>query len=207
MSSFSDDLHRIRQALKKGLPGIPAQQKLAPQHRLGITPDYLQKNPNYKIACVVLLIYPVQHQTAMVVMERTDFGHHAGQISLPGGKKEHDETFLQAAIRETYEEIGVSIRESDILGPLTEIYIPPSNFLVHPFMAFLETKPEFLINQSEVKRIIEIPLHAFHDAQVLRERVFTNSMGMAVNAPYFEVQDVKIWGATAMIISEFINLL
>lgn len=155
----------------------------------------------------MLLIYPFESETRMVLIERTDGGNHAGQIGLPGGKMELDETHIQTAIRETYEEIGVSLGEKDILSPLTEIYIPPSNYLVHPFVSFLMYKPVFVVNETEVKRIIELPLHLFLEESVISEKIFINSQGTEIKTPCYEIGEVQIWGATSMIISEFISMI
>jgi 8-oxo-dGTP pyrophosphatase MutT (NUDIX family) len=206
MQSYSDDLRKIRQSLTSGLPGFKAQQHLAPVSRSSGTIEYLQRNPDYKTASVVLLIYPVNDRSVLVLMERADFGNHGGQIALPGGKKEQDETYLNAALRETFEEIGVLITEQDVITPLTQIYIPPSNFLVHPFVASLPAQPEFIINKTEVKRIIEIPLHSFNEKVIIRNGTFINSSGIKTTAPYYAVSGIEIWGATAMIISEFSNM-
>jgi len=207
MQTFTDDLRKIKLSLTGGLPGFRAQQHLAPVSRSSTTIEYLQQNPDFKTACVVLLIYPVNDLSMLVLMERSDFGNHGGQIALPGGKKEQEESYVNAALRETFEEIGVLITEQDVLTPLTEIYIPPSNFLVHPFVASLPVRPEFIINKTEVKRIIEIPLHAFNDKGVIRNGTFSNSRGIKTPAPFYAVSGIEIWGATAMIISEFSSML
>ena len=207
MINFNLVVLQLKQALLNELPGERAHQILAPKNRLTNPIDYLQNNPNYKSACVMLLIYPVVNIPNLVFIERTNNGTHAGQIALPGGKKENDESYAEAAIRETYEEIGVSIDKSDILGQFSSIYIPPSNFLVHPFIAAIQNKPTFIIAPIEVKRIIEIPLFEFLKHDVIKEKVFTNSKSVPVNAPFYAINELEIWGATAMIISELTYVL
>lgn len=206
MGGFKDDIRKIRQSLIMGLPGALAHQKLAPQHRNAMMLDYMQLHPDYKTACVMLLLYPYQNQSTLVFIERTDAGNHAGQIALPGGKTDLEETHIQTALRETFEEIGVSVSEDKIWSRLTELYIPPSNFLVHPFLAILEEKPIFTVNTEEVKRIIEIPLFELMSEGVLSQKIFTTTSGKVVKAPCYSLAGIEIWGATAMIISEFICL-
>jgi 8-oxo-dGTP pyrophosphatase MutT (NUDIX family) len=207
MNRFDRDIDQIRKSILKGLPGFNAQQKLAPRHRNVSTIDYLQRHPDFKTASVAVMIYPKSEESHIVLIERSDFGNHAGQISLPGGRKELDETKLQAAMREAFEETGVALTMENCIGELSEIYIPLSNFLVHPFVFFLSQPPAFKTGNREVKRIIELPLHDFLREGTVQWNTFINSGSTPVHAPSYEIQDMKIWGATAMIISEFISLL
>jgi 8-oxo-dGTP pyrophosphatase MutT (NUDIX family) len=138
------------------------------------------------------------------LIERTgDGGVHSNQISFPGGKKEEsDSSFEFAALRETEEEVGIASNTVKILGALTPLYIPPSNFLVYPFVGYIDYQPIFVISEKEVQRIITPPIHLFRDDQAIKEDIFESARGYSVKAPYFELEDVKIWGATAMILSE-----
>lgn len=202
MDTFDQLIVNLKQALVSELPGGKAHQLLAPLNRSLPHKHDLTNNPTYRVACVMILIYPLERKPHVVFIERTDHGSHAGQIALPGGKTEPGENFIQSAIRETYEEIGIDLNETEILGQLTEVFIPPSNFLVYPFIGVKFSKPEFFIEPLEVKRIIEIPLHAFLHPEVIQVRDFINSGLMVSRAPFYNLYGIEIWGATAMIISE-----
>ncbi len=207
MTRFEADIFKLRRSLAYGLPGVEAHQRLAPQGRKAGLPDFSGTNKEVKTACVMLLLYPQQNQSMIILIERAEAGLHAGQIALPGGKMEPGETELQTAIRETREEIGVSLAEAQVWSRLTAVYIPPSNFIVHPFFTVLQEKPTFRLNSGEVKRIIELPLDGFHGKKNLAEKEFRSSRGTRVLAPCYSLGGIEIWGATAMILSEFTSLL
>jgi 8-oxo-dGTP pyrophosphatase MutT (NUDIX family) len=200
---------RIADNLSNGLPGEYAHKKLSPQHRLPAS-AYLEKETNYRIACVMALLFPDDEtgEARLILMERTGGEDaHAGQISFPGGKIEpEDKSNLHTALRETREEIGVISESINILGALSSLYIPPSKFLVFPFLGVLKNIPEFTISEMEVSRIISPFLREFSNPENIKSGEFISARGYVVNAPYYEVEGVKIWGATAMMISELIAL-
>jgi len=202
--SYLKIIESIQARISNGLPGDAAHQRLAPGHRVSAA-EYLKTIKNYRTACVMAVLFPDHEQDLRIVLiERTgDGGVHSNQISFPGGKKEEsDPSFEFAALREMEEEVGIKSDTLKVLGALTPLYIPPSNFLVHPFVGYVDYQPDFVISEREVKRVITPSVHLFGNDQSIKEDVFESARGYSVKAPYFELEDVKIWGATAMILSE-----
>jgi 8-oxo-dGTP pyrophosphatase MutT (NUDIX family) len=156
---------------------------------------------------VLLLLYLKQQQVHLVLTRRRDdLNSHAGQISLPGGRREGAETLEEAAVREAHEEIGVKPVAVTILGSLTPLYIPPSDFEVHPFVGWHAQTPAFMRQVSEVAEIIEFPLERLL-APETREEEEWDLRGARVIVPFFRIGTHKVWGATAMILSEFLERL
>ena len=203
-------LSQIQKSLAKGLPGEIAHSQLAPHHRKPAS-DYLAEITDYKIGCVVSLVVRNENdEWCFVLMERMshDKDVHANQISFPGGKHEEgDASFFETALRELYEEVGVNPELIELVSPLSELYIPPSNFLVKPFLCFTQHQLNYNLNESEVRSLMEIPLSFFLDESNINRGGFKSARGYDVNAPYFEYNNHKIWGATAMMIAEVIALI
>jgi 8-oxo-dGTP pyrophosphatase MutT (NUDIX family) len=189
------------------LPGIQAQLKMAHlERRL----NYSQRSipPYARIGAVLILLYEEDDNLKTCFIERTTYdGVHSGQIAFPGGKKEEDETLVQAALREAEEEIGVKQGDVTILGQLTELYIPPSNFLVHPFVGSISYKPSFFPEPAEVAEVVEVKVDDLSDVNYRGEKKIKLSNGSTVETPYFNLQGKTVWGATAMIISEFLEVM
>ena len=157
-------------------------------------------------AAVLALMYPSQEQVCLVFMKRNAYdGPHSGQVSFPGGAREKKDGSLEiTALRETREELGITA-EITVLGSLTELYIPVSNFLVTPFVGWTARKPEFDPDPSEVHYVIETTLAALSDpGNRATETIFRH--GQTIVAPYFRIGNEKIWGATAMMLSELLQL-
>ncbi len=190
-----------KESLKEALPGEGAQQLMAPDFR-GDFPD--QGNPFR--AAVLILLYPVRGEIHMVFMKRNEYdGPHSGQVSFPGGAwEQHDLDLEQTALRETREEMGLQ-EDMEILGALTPLHIPVSNFLVSPFVAWVEQTPVFRPDRSEVQYLIEVSLKELMDPSI-RDSETLHHHGMSVEAPFYQVGQDKIWGATAMMLSEFLEL-
>jgi len=190
-----------KEVLRQALPGEVAQRKMAPAFR-GSFPD--QGEPVR--AAVLILLYPVNMETHLVLIKRNVYdGPHSGQVSFPGGAWEVDDLSLeQTAIRETREEIGILV-DVEILGALTPLHIPVSNFLVSPFVAWADQHPVFQPDPSEVQYVIEVALRQLLDPEVLDYELLYH-MGRPVETPFYRVGQEKVWGATAMILSEFLQL-
>ncbi len=207
--NFTECIAKLHTAFNNPLPGYEAQQLLAPFHRKS-TAFYLERNPSYKTGCVMIILFPINNQPHLIMIERSDGDGraHSGQISFPGGRRELDDaTLIDVALRETYEEIGVNPSSIKISGELTELYIPVSNYLVHPFVGIIDQLPEFILNTAEVKKVLipELDLFLKHDGMSTFD--FTSYDGSIINAPYYSFGDYKIWGASAMMISELCTLI
>ncbi|OYT16524.1 MAG: coenzyme A pyrophosphatase [Bacteroidetes bacterium 4572_77] len=166
-----------------------------------------------KQSAVTFLLYPVDNRWHVVVMKRVEYdGVHSGQISLPGGQKEAvDKDLLATAQREFEEETGVFIPYDAYVGPLSDLYIPPSNFLVQAFVAVLEEEPHFKPDASEVQELISLDLESlFSPTNFKQDEVVMRGGGgnpQTIKAPCYALKGLRIWGATAMIISEIQQLM
>ncbi|MFP4620351.1 MAG: NUDIX hydrolase [Bacteroidales bacterium] len=201
---FHDYYKKIRSLLLEGeLPGKPAQYKMAPltRHQPKRT-----ANRETRHAGVLLLIYPAGYEYYTIFIRRASYnGVHSGQISLPGGKYEpHDKDLITTALRETEEEIGVPANEIEIMGKLTPLYIPVSDYCVHPVVGVLKSEPTFKKDYKEVEEIFSVKLDSLTAPECLVSCGSIYEHERYIEAPYFHYDKIKIWGATAMILSEFI---
>ncbi len=205
---FDDYLARVSGADLQMLPGESAHLRMAPPHRRNAVIPAVGST-SVRVAAVLALIVPdANRDAAIVIIERTGGSSvHASQYSFPGGKKEQDEDLYHTALRETQEEIGVSKGDITIVGELTRLYIPPSNFLVYPFLGIMHQRPVYNISENEVQQVYEIPLGDLLHESAVKQGVFGSSAGYQVQAPFYEWGNVHIWGATAMMISEIIELI
>lgn len=205
--NFSKGISFIEKALQDPLPGVVAQHLMAPKIRK-TTNELLQANPAHRLSSVMILLYPdVKGQLSTIFIERPiDNSIHSGQIAFPGGKMdEEDITPARTALRETEEEIGVPASDIRILGPLSQLFIPASNFLVIPHVGIMETTPGFTPNPDEVQSLIPVHISQLMELKQHSKQFYT-SYGL-LEAPYFELNGHSVWGATAMMISEFRELL
>ncbi len=206
---FSEFIDRLKIEFSKPLPGKKAQLLMTSPQRLKkmIEPPQIVKVIK---SSVLILLYPGKEnsQPNFVVTLRPIYnGIHSGQISLPGGQFEFpDKTLMQTALRETHEEIGMNPADVTIIGQLTELYIPPSNYLVQPFVGFTNGYPEFRLQLKEVRQIIELPIDLLLDEKNLMEKeIYVAEIHFF--APSFVINETIIWGATAMILNEFKEIL
>lgn len=202
---FLNNLSNIKQ---EQLGGIEAQLKLAPELRKKISVENSDKNKARK-AAVLALFYPNENnETTLVLTRRAHYkGTHSAQVSFPGGKVDKKDMSLEyTALRECYEEIGVRSNEITVIKEMTDVYIPPSNFLVTPFLGFSMETPNFIMNH-EVAKIIQVPIKEVLDESSIAYKNMSTSYDKNTIVPYFNLQKNTVWGATAMIISEIKELL
>jgi 8-oxo-dGTP pyrophosphatase MutT (NUDIX family) len=200
----SPAIDKVRAALDGPLPGLQAQITMAPR------PRSLHSNAGAapRQAGVLLLLYPVEDVLHLVLTLRASaLLHHSGQVSLPGGGWEEGDGSLQdTALREAWEEVGSNCDRWEMLGPLTPLYIPPSNNCVHPFVAHAPERPAFEPDHTEVAELLEVPLDRLVDPAARREEEWVRQ-GQPVQVPFYLLDGHKVWGATAMILAEFAALL
>lgn len=201
---FQDFLKLVPQISLAALPGKEAHALMAHKERIAAFENIDFEKITPRNAAVLVLLYPKNGQTHLVLIVRNLYeGVHSGQISFPGGKHEpEDLDFAQTALRETHEEVGVNPETVTIIKELTSIYIPPSNFMVYPFLALSKTEISFVPDATEVDTIIELPLAVFLDDKILVDLKMTTSYAHEIEVPAFAIQNQKVWGATAMVLSE-----
>ena len=194
--------------LKKAkLGGLDAQFKLAPKLRLKYNQDKIEAS-NPKIAAVLALMYPnLNNQMCVLLTQRASYkGTHSAQISFPGGKQEKlDKNLEHTALRETFEEVGVNSSSIKVIRELTDVYIPPSNFLATPFLGFMSNTPKFILNH-EVEKTIEVPLKELLTDSNISYVSMTTSYMRKIDVPCFKFNNHIVWGATAMMLSEIKEL-
>lgn len=192
------------------LPGQDSQVKMSPSYRLELVEQQRELMKNSRKAGVMALFYPDQeHQTKLIlILRKTYRGVHSAQVGFPGGKLEAEDPSLEyAALRETFEEVGVPIENMTVLKAMTSVYIPPSNFMVYPFLGTTLKTPHFLKQDDEVEDLIEVTLADFiNDAHVSSQMLMT-SLQKEVEVPVFKLNGHTVWGATAMMLSEIKDLL
>lgn len=201
-------VRHLRAALGAPLPGLDAQLRMAPRPRWGWDPT--RPPPGLRDGAALLLVYPVDEAAHVPLTVRSEgLRQHTGQVSLPGGRVDPGESIEAAALREAAEEVGVVPGAVEILGRLTSLQIPVSGYLLHPVVGVARERPRFRPAASEVSRIIEAPLSLLEQRATARSerRVLTRGEeAMEVEVPYFDIDGEKVWGATAMILGEFLAI-
>lgn len=192
------------------LLGEDAHAKMSPPYRLKMAEKMKAKQKEAQIAAVLALFYPDENQntTLVLILRNTYKGVHSAQVGFPGGKEEPSDTNLIAtALRETEEEIGVKQDLVTVVKEMSPLYIPPSNFLVHPFIGISQQPLEFIKDDGEVNTIIEVPLKDLLDENKVKQTKVPTSYNVEVEVPAFILNDYVVWGATAMMLSEIKVLL
>ncbi|HOU41226.1 MAG TPA: CoA pyrophosphatase [Promineifilum sp.] len=196
----------VRAALAlPGFDGAAAQRLMAPVLRPMSRPEGLASPP--RLGAVLILLYCADDRLTLVLTQRPEYeGVHSGQVSCPGGRHEPPESLGATALRETYEEIGVPPAEVELLGELTPLYIMPSDFQVTPFVGRYvgPGRPRFVPDTREVAAILEVPLDLLLDPATRAEEEMELRGGLRLDVPFFRVNEGRVWGATAMMLSEFL---
>ncbi len=205
--SFEKFITGIGQELSKPLPGTRAQWEMVPSTRT--TDARMDSKEGRRLSAVMVLFYPKRDSIYFALVKRVVYnGVHSGQISLPGGQfEDSDQDFAATALRETQEEIGIDSKNIKLLGRLTSMYIPPSNFDVYPFVGYVTDNPVFHIDPVEIDHLMEIELDDFMNPACKTEKQIHHRTGIDVSVPCFYLHDEVVWGATAMILNELREVL
>ena len=205
---FDQAIAYLKRGLEKPLPGQDAQKSMSPLPIDSIRFDFEFSTPPRKGA-VLILIYPEFNHAFFPLIKRPTYqGVHSGQVAFPGGKMEpDDEDITFTAIRETWEEVGVLPKDVNILGAISDLFVPASNFLVSPIIGYTEEKPRFIPEVKEVDRIIETPLKQLFELETRKQKILEIGGKIKLDTPYFDISNEVVWGATAMILGEFIQVI
>lgn len=204
MPSFN---HYLKQKLQQPLPGRAAQQKMAPHpvNETNSLHNYEPANDDFRNSSVLVPVIAWGDELEVLFTLRTQSINHGGQLSFPGGGKEGDETIEETALREAQEEVGLHPQHAEIIGRLTPLYVGHSDNMVTPVVALLTKRQDFTPNPNEVDEIISVPLkdfitnqHLITEEWQLRDAPYT--------VPFWDIHDVPLWGATAMIMGEFVDV-
>ena len=203
--SFINTIEHIKSA---EIGGLESQFRLAPKMRLKYSAEKIAAKKKKK-AAVLALFYPNEiDETCFLLTQRASYkGTHSAQISFPGGKIEtSDKNLQETALRETYEEVGVHKNEITVIREITDVYIPPSNFLATPFIAYSDKKPNLKINH-EVDHTFDVKLQDLLDDKNITSINISTSYAKNIDVPCFKLNNYIVWGATAMILNEIKELL
>lgn len=206
--NYAQQIDRLKEKLQLPLPGLAGQELMAA--RVRPMPDRIPDDA--RPSAVLILLFPIEAELHLLLIKRTEDGRaHSGQIALPGGKQDDADADLKAtALREAQEEVGIISGEVDIIGALTPLYIPVSNFRVYPYVAYAAQQPAYNINKSEIAGVFELPVSGlFHHSRKAEVDVTSPAMpGVIRNVKAYRLADgTIIWGATAMILSELETIL
>lgn len=206
---FQYFLKFIPQLIQEELPAAVSHEKMMPLQRKELLEKINFKEISPREAAVTMLFYPKNKETHLVLIVRNSYkGVHSAQIAFPGGKFEpEDFDFQTTALRETEEEIGISRDKIEIVKAFSSLYIPPSNFMVYPFLGICKEEIQFVPDAVEVASIIELPLTVFMDDRILTIENLSTSYTSLIEVPAFKIDRHIVWGATAMMLSELRDVL
>ncbi|POY40627.1 coenzyme A pyrophosphatase [Flavobacterium alvei] len=206
---FQVFLEYVPKFLEVNLPASEAHFKMAPLERIKTLKNMNFDSINPKNAAVMMLFYPKNGRTHLVLIVRNSYeGIHSAQIAFPGGKFEpKDQTYVNTALRETQEEIGIHPEQIQIIMPFTNLYIQASNFMVYPFLGISKEEIVFIPDSNEVAQIIELPLSDFLNDNLIVSAIMTTSYAKDIEIPAYKINEHIVWGATAMMLSELKEVL
>ena len=198
----------LREKLQHPLPGLPAQMRMATMRR-AIRNGTMEIPADARKAGILILFYLKDNEIHIPFIRRNEYpGVHSGQISFPGGGSEdNDRDLIATALRETEEEIGINRRIVTPIGRLSDLFIPPSNFVVTPVVAYMTDRPEFYPDPEEVDKILEVPLMELLAPDAIQQKEITIFPDVRITVPCFYIDGQVIWGATAMMLCELVDVI
>lgn len=208
MQNFRSFIERLKISLNSSsLPGLNAQLTMAPATRQEEL-KRMANASNARQSAVLVFFYPLNGKTKLVFIKRpVDLSVHSGQIAFPGGRvEEQDEDLIATALREANEEVNIDPAKVTVVGALSKLHIPPSNFDVYPFIGFSAERPNFKGNE-EVDRIVEVDVDELLNPQTKTTKTIHHRLGKLVDVPCYFVENEIIWGATAMMVGELIEVI
>jgi 8-oxo-dGTP pyrophosphatase MutT (NUDIX family) len=208
--TFKEFEKRIVKVKKMDLPGESVQFKMAPIERLLELKRMAKERNSAQKAGVLLLFYPSQDTSTYfsLILRKAYNGVHSAQVGFPGGRyEEGDHSLEYTALRETEEEVGVDMDQIEVLTELTDIYIPPSNFYVQPYLGITRMTPQFNLQHDEVEELIEVRLDHFMDDSTVGIEILSTSYAKKIEVPIYNLNGHIVWGATAMMLSEVREML
>lgn len=199
-------INYLEKRLTQELPGIKAHLEVAPYRKVDFTKEAISKAI---LSSVLILFYEKEEELYTTLIQRTIYkGNHSGQISFPGGKMEKtDASLIETALRETEEEIGILSNQVSVIGHLSNVFIPVSNFCITPVIGCITSNPSFSLNQREVSAVIELKLVDLLNDQSIQNRKIQLANKTIITVPCFVFGENIVWGATALILNELKHLL
>jgi 8-oxo-dGTP pyrophosphatase MutT (NUDIX family) len=210
--TIHDWVNLLEQKCSVALPGSSAHLQMAPYRQLPSQEKLTEQRNAFRQAAVAVLLYPANDTCCFSLIQRPNYvGVHGGQISFPGGKLEENESFQAAALRELEEEVGINKGEVNIIGELTEVFIPPSRMRVIPYLCYVPHTPTFIIDAHEVEEVFSVEINDILRPENIKSTRLTIAKGtrqeQELEVPYFDLNNKVVWGATAVILSELRALL
>lgn len=205
----TEEVLSLQHQLLQPKPGFEAHQKLSPAYDNKRLRKYYTPSEDAKEAAVMLMLYKQQSQWNTVFMQRSsqENDKHSGQISFPGGRLEHsDDNLMDCALRETEEELGINRNKIKVLGALSPLFVFASNHLVQPYVGVMDPNVTYEPNKLEVAEVIDAPIGYFLNEKNLKVKDIAVREGVIKDVPYFDLFGKVLWGATAMILSEFLHI-
>lgn len=206
--NFEQIIEQLEQQLCEPLPGEEAQYRMASYTRKRKELRKVIPRADVRMAAVLVMLYPKNGETYITLMQRTDRGAHSGQVSFPGGGVEkEDKDLADTALREAQEEVGIRPEDVNVIGRLTQLHIPVSNSMVHPIVGYSHVVPDYVLDPQEAKAVIEAPLADFFNPDKLKTTDIHVNDFVLKDTPYFDINSYIVWGATAMMMNELLEVI